>query len=190
MTDDVPGDAELVTQTMAGETAAFGHLYDRHARLVRVVVASVSADWSAIDDMTQETFLRAYRKLGDLSDREKFAAWITGIARHVARERKRSRRRDRHQFVGESLNGHAAAQCGLASVDHADEMDAIMRHLSQLSERERKAIHAFYFEECDGRKGAAILNVSRSGFYGLLQRGMARLSSLIQSERPSEPKKN
>ena len=187
MTDDLPGDAELVTRTLTGETAAFGDLYDRHARLVRGVVASVSADWEAMDDMTQETFLRAYRKLGELSDRDKFAAWISGIARHVARERKRSQRRDRHLFVGESLNGRAAAQCDLANVDQADEMGLIMRHLSLLTERERSAIHAFYFEECDGQKGAALLNVSRSGFYGLLQRGIARLSALIQSERPSEP---
>jgi DNA-directed RNA polymerase specialized sigma24 family protein len=55
----VENDAELVAASLAGDREAFGQLYDRHARMVRAVVLAVSNDWPSVDDMTQESFLRA-----------------------------------------------------------------------------------------------------------------------------------
>ena len=63
-----PTDAELVAQTLAGNREAFGDLYDRYARLVRSVVCGVTWDWPMVQDLTQESFLRAYRKLGSLRE--------------------------------------------------------------------------------------------------------------------------
>ena len=98
MDTNAPSDAELVRQALAGDREAFGQLYDRHARQVRAVVAAVSGDWSDVEDMTQECFLRAYRKLATLRDPERVGPWLAGFARQVARERRRTLRRDRHEF--------------------------------------------------------------------------------------------
>ena len=58
-------DAEDVRRALAGDREAFGRLFDRHARSVRAVVAAVSCDFQAVEDMTQETFLRAHERLGN-----------------------------------------------------------------------------------------------------------------------------
>ncbi len=60
MEHDALSDADLVAQTLAGNREAFGHLYDRYARLVRALVCGVTLDWPMVQDLTQETFLRAY----------------------------------------------------------------------------------------------------------------------------------
>jgi RNA polymerase sigma-70 factor (ECF subfamily) len=101
MEPNAPNDAELVAETLADNREAFGELYDRHARMVRAVVLGVSGDWSAVEDMTQESFLRAFRKLATLREPARFCPWIVGIARHVARERRRTLRRDRHEFAAQ-----------------------------------------------------------------------------------------
>ena len=85
-------DADDVRRTLTGEREAFGRLFDRHARSVRAVVAAVSCDFQAVEDMTQESFLRAHERLASLRDPTAFRGWIHGIARIVAKEGHRTAR--------------------------------------------------------------------------------------------------
>ena len=180
-------DAELVAETLAGNRTAFAVLYDRYARLVRAVACSASVEPAAVHDLTQECFLRAYRNLARLRDPERFGAWLTGIARQVVRERRRSLRRDRHRFVGQppEVACHEEAR----PVEEDEELDALLRRVAQLDERERLAIHAYYLEGRDVRQAAELLGLSRSGTYALLARAVARLADLTRlSEKRDEAK--
>ena len=180
MEPNANSDAELVDEALAGNREAFGQLYDRHARLVRAVVVGVSGDWSAVDDMTQECFLRAYRKLATLRDRTRIGPWLAGFARQVARERRRALRRDRHEF-GSATEQLAAATDGSAAADNRDQFEQVQRRLAELPEEERLAVHAFYLEGQNANQAAEQLNLSRSGFYALLQRALARLATRPQA---------
>ena len=95
-----PTNAELVAETLSGCHEAYGLLYDRYSRFVRAVLCAVGTPFSEVEDLTQETFLRAYRKLETLTDPEKFRPCVAGIARLVAQEQRRSSGRDKHVFVG------------------------------------------------------------------------------------------
>ena len=178
-------DAELVALALSGNREAFGELYDRHARAVRAVVAGVSGDWPAVEDMVQECFLRAYRNLVRLRDPDRFGPWIAGIARQVGRERRRSLRRDQHEFRDPRPWRIESAADAEADVQERDEMEQVMRGVAGLRERERLAIHAFFLEQQDARRAAELLGLSRSGFYALVQRAIARLAAQIA---PCEPK--
>ena len=189
MQQDNPTDAQLVAETLAGNREAFGGLYDRYARLVRAVVCGATLDWPMVHDLTQECFLRAVRNLARLREPERFGAWVVGIARQVARERKRSLRRDRHRFVGEPLEVACDANDADA-VEDADGIEAILHKLSELDERERLAIHAYYLEGRDVRQAAELLGLSRSGTYALLARAVARLAAMVcPRETKNETKK-
>lgn len=175
-----PSDAKLVAETLAGNREAFGRLYDRYAPLARAVAYEVCRDWQSVADLTQESFLRAYRNLGRLREPERFGAWLAGIARQVARERNRARRRDRHTFSGDGQLDPASAGDAIRQVDQLDEMAWIMDHLAEFDPRERLAIHAFYLEGQDAAKAAELVGLSRSGVYALLQRAVARLARVAQ----------
>jgi len=179
MVNDIPTDTDLVGKALAGDREAFGGLYDRYARLVRAVVYGVAMDWPMVQDMTQECFLRAYKNLARLREPDRFGRWIVGIARQVARERKRSNRLVRHQFVcdNELEVGFDADVAG--AIESAEETELVLRRLGELPERERIAIHAFFLQECDARRAAELLGLSRSGMYALLERALARLAALV-----------
>lgn len=181
-----PSDADLVAEALAGDREAFGRLYDRHARKVRAVVIAVSADWAAAEDMTQECFLRGYRKLDTLREPQQFGGWIVGVARQVARERKRTLRRDRHRWVADSLAESEPTADGATRVQDTEQLQLLMRSVAELPQRERLAIHAFFFEEQNARRAAELLEMSRSGFYALLNRALARLGGLMQTRQPDE----
>ena len=173
-----PTDAELVAQTLAGNREAFGDLYDRYARLVRSVICGVTWDWPMVQDLTQESFLRAYRKLGSLREPARFGAWVAGIARQVARERRRSLRRDRHEFGGQRPL-EVESRSRAIEVEAAEEWEFVRQKMAALGEREQLAIHSFFLQERNAARTAELLNVSRSGLYALLGRALERLAALV-----------
>jgi RNA polymerase sigma-70 factor (ECF subfamily) len=177
------GDGALVERTLQGERAAFGHLYDRYCRRVRAIVGGAGVDRSAVDDLTQECFLRAYRKLDRLEPRENLGPWLAGIARQVARERRRSLRRDRHRFVGSAPSDGRAGAGGQAdpTLDEREELAIVMQRIAQLPERQRVAIELFFVEECNAEETARLLGMSRSGVYALLKRACRSVAASIAS---------
>jgi len=76
-------DGRLVRAARGGERAAFAALYDRYARVVHgVLLARVSRD--DVEDLVQDVFLAAWRRLDDLRDPAAFGGWLTMIARNRA----------------------------------------------------------------------------------------------------------
>ena len=73
----------LVTAARGGDRAAFGKLYEQYAKMVHaILLARVPRD--DVDDLTQDVFLRAMRKLKSLRDPDSFGPWISAIARNRA----------------------------------------------------------------------------------------------------------
>jgi RNA polymerase sigma-70 factor, ECF subfamily len=172
-------DAVLVAETLAGNREAFGRLYDRYARLVRAVVRAAASDEPTMHDLAQDCFLRAYRGLGQLREPDKFGPWLVTIARQVASESSRRRRRDGHRFVGTEVWDVDETPDHVLLRERAEEWQAVLDELARLPERERLAVHAFFLEERDAAQTAELLNLSRSGVYGLLARACSRLASRL-----------
>ena len=166
---DQPTDHELVRRATAGDIAAFGTLYDRTVRLVRAVAADAGRD--AAEDVTHDTFLRAYRTLHSLRDPARFAPWLVGIARLVVIERRRARRFD-------PLPYHTPA-LAVSDVDASADAQELLRLVAELPEEERLAVRVFFLNERSIAETARLLDRSRSGTYAILKRAKARLAKWL-----------
>jgi RNA polymerase sigma-70 factor (ECF subfamily) len=84
---DAPSvEARLVAAARAGDRRAFGQLYERFAPLVHgLLLARVPR--ADVDDLVQDVFLQAMRRLGSLRSAEAFGPWLAAIARNRARDR-------------------------------------------------------------------------------------------------------
>ena len=183
MSTSTPSDADDVRLALQGDRNAFGRLYDRHARAVRAVVAAVSTDFSAVEDLTQETFLRGHCRLAALRDLSAFGPWIRGVARQVSRERRRKLSRDRHRFEAKEISVAVIDETDSAS-EIDEEQRRVLDAVAELPERERLAVHAYYFHEQGADQAASAIGLSRSGFYAALERGMKRLRKRLGVATP------
>lgn len=185
-------DGTLVLGVRNGDRGAFAELYDRRARLIRAVCFDLTRDLHVAADLTQETFLRAYRNLDRLRDPQRFSSWLLGIARQVCREwRRAQRRRDRHmQLYGQ----HHAPAAGAAQEPPDERLAQVRAAVAgdgqvagvQLKDAERLALHAFYLQGQDAEAARAVLGLSRSGFYRVLTAACQRLRrALAGREVPS-----
>ena len=111
----------------------------------------------------------------DRREGDKFSSWLIGISRRVASEWRRKRGRDRHQF-GDSNIVEAVSP---PTLGWNDQTRAINHALMQLSDDERLAVHLFYLQEQAADEARVLLNLSRSGFYRLLERARDKLAELL-----------
>ncbi|MGE3311543.1 MAG: RNA polymerase sigma factor [Limisphaerales bacterium] len=93
-------DTEAIAAVRAGDTDRFRELIERYERHVYAVAWSRLGDATLAEDVVQESFIRAFRLLGWVRRPERFAGWITSIARAVSinlglRHRRELKRRER-----------------------------------------------------------------------------------------------
>jgi len=105
----VNDDAELVQRIRDGATDEFAELVQRHQSRVRGIVGRYERDGHLCDDLTQETFLKAWRALASFDGRAPFVHWLSRIAVRVAIDHLR-RRKARVGEVGFDELGPDAAE--------------------------------------------------------------------------------
>ena len=76
-------DARLVARRPAGDEGAFARLYERYARVIHGVLLA-RAPRADVEDLVQDVFLTAWRRLDDLRDPAAFGGWLAMIARNRA----------------------------------------------------------------------------------------------------------
>jgi len=77
-------DTSLARAAMAGSLSAFDALVDRYRRAVVLTAYRVVRSWDVAEEVAQDAFVLAFRKLRMLKDPSGFAAWVGAIARHRA----------------------------------------------------------------------------------------------------------
>ncbi len=170
-------DEELVIRTMAGNRASFGKLYDRYAPLVRGIAFETTGNINDAQDLAQEVFVQAFTKLHLLRDPARFGAWIAGITRLRGKQWLRSRSRDRHEFLGDSVEEALDGK-------HRplDEFRDLHTAIMELEEPERIALHLFYFDKRPARQARTLMALSLSGFYRVLERAREKIRTRLSQD--------
>ncbi|MCP3104409.1 sigma-70 family RNA polymerase sigma factor [Myxococcus sp. K15C18031901] len=172
------GLAEWVRRAASGETSAFSELYRRsRPGVVRLVAGFAQLDPDEVEDVVQETFVRAFRALPRLKEVGAFESWLLAIARNRARtrlERKASLRR-----LEEDIADPDPEQVPPLPPSLQLERDiAVVRELiAALPEGdEKRTVQLFYVEgELTAREIAEQLGVGKSAVTMRLERFRGRI---------------
>jgi RNA polymerase sigma-70 factor (ECF subfamily) len=120
------GEEALVRAARGGDRAAYGRLHALHAGLVHgILLARVPPD--AAEDLVQEAFVAAWRKLPRLRDTGAFAPWVVRIARRLAVQFHRRRRPA--SPLPEDVAGRGAPGAGTESAEEARRVLAAVQSL-------------------------------------------------------------
>jgi RNA polymerase sigma-70 factor (ECF subfamily) len=78
-------DQELVKRVQRGDSAAFDLLVRKYQHRVAALIGRYISDWSECQDVAQETFIRAYRAMGNFRGDAQFYTWLHRIAVNTAK---------------------------------------------------------------------------------------------------------
>ena len=139
----LPEDAELVRRASAGDGKAFEALVLRYETPLRKLVYGYVLNWQVAEDVAQDAFLLAYRKLGDLGESAAFKSWLYRIAINRAHDELRrsarwGRRLDRN--VGEEALAELPAAGAESAVESRLLRRALVRELARLPKSQRTAV--------------------------------------------------
>lgn len=154
----------IITQARHGNEDAFHAIYQRYARPVLSFLYHHINDHSLAEELTQETFVRAYRNLNFLQDEARLSTWLFGIARNVAREATRKNIRDERNLgldEPESLNLTAPGITPDGAMLDREMNQTIKQALAELDEDKRlvfslKIFHEKSYEEISAITGHSI----------------------------------
>ena len=90
----VNADLLLVQRTLAGDQRAYGLLVVKYQRRVERLIGRMVRDSDLVQDIAQETFIRAYRALGQFRGEAQFYTWLYRIAVNTAKKQLMELKRD------------------------------------------------------------------------------------------------
>src|SRR5215212_308449 len=76
-------DVRLVEAVRRGDRDSFGRLYDLYAPMVHGILLA-RVPWDEVDDLVQDVFLAAFRRINTLREAGAFGGWLAMIARNRA----------------------------------------------------------------------------------------------------------
>src|ERR1700728_3548499 len=88
-------DSTLIALALAGQNECFAALIDRHLAPIRKRIASVVRNAADVDDVLQETLLKAWRRLSTFRSESSFRTWLTRVAINEALQSYRREQRGR-----------------------------------------------------------------------------------------------
>ena len=177
-------DAELLQRIRAGETDQFAELVQRYQPRVFGILHRYERDAQRVEDLAQETFLKAWRALAQFDGRAPFEHWISRIAVHAALDHLRREKRHQNEIglpdLGEDALDWLRSPDEKSELNSRDAAEVLQRAMQRLSPTDRVVITMQELEGHSVKEIAAALGVSSIAVRVRAVRARAKLKRALE----------
>jgi len=175
-------DASLVTESLTGNREAFGHIVARYQTLICSLAYSGTGSLSQSEDLAQETFVAAWKQLGNLREPHKLRSWLCQIARNLTFDAlKRQGREPSHaaEPLETAAESPAPGPLPIEQTISNEEQAILWRSLERIPEIYREPLVLFYREHQSIETVAQNLELSEDAVKQRLSRGRKLLHEQV-----------
>lgn len=178
MNSSINIETKLINAVKRGDLQAYDQLMEMYLPQIRAFIALRVPVPDIIDELTQETFIFAYQKIGDFTAGTQFRAWLYAITRNMLRKKiqqyaRETVNKERYLLFSSLANKEAHS-------DNGDEIEALQTCLDSIPEKQRKIINLKYLEKLKGEQIATALNRSTDWVYQNLHRIRSAMKTCIK----------
>ena len=177
-------DAKLIQRVLEGDDNAFATLVRKYQKQVHALAWRKIGDFHIAEEITQDTFLKAYKKLATLKKPQRFVSWLYVIAANRCNSWLRKKRLrtqpleqleeiDNEQLQKAAYSRYVTEENERTSAEA--QRDVVKKLLAKLQESERTVITLHYFGEMSCPEIGAFLGVSANTIKSRLRRAQQRL---------------
>ena len=174
-------DVQLIHRVLSGDDAAFDVLVEKYEKGVHALAWRKIGDFHDAEEITQDAFLQAYKKLSTLKNPHQFAGWLYVIANRLCidwlRKQKPAMQSLENTPVEDieeiSYRYHVSQQQQTRNAEHHHEI--VKKLLEKLPESERTVVTLYYLGEMTMKEISKFLGVSVKTISSRLHRARKRL---------------
>jgi RNA polymerase sigma-70 factor, ECF subfamily len=178
--EETGGAWALVKAAQEGDMVAFGDLFDRYYDVVFRYVLFRTGDRTLAEDLTQETFVRALRRISSVSYQGRdIGAWFVTIARNLIFDHVKSSRYRLEQTTSEIIELSPSTGGPEQEVLDGATNDELLRCVRKLNPDQQECIQLRFLQGLSVAETAEIMDRNEGAVKALQHRAVRRLAQLL-----------
>ena len=177
----------LVQEAQAGDKEAFHDLHQIYWRQIRYFIWKTLKNESEVEDVLQETFIEAYRHLGQLKDPAVFRPWLYKIALYqcnrVFRRKKPLIFSDMEESTVAAIPDETAEFLPMSVLENKEAGNLILKLVDQLPDEQRVTMTLYYFQQLTIVEIARIMDCPENTVKSRMRYAKRTLKAQIEKEQ-------
>jgi RNA polymerase sigma-70 factor (ECF subfamily) len=177
-------DSDLIARVLrADDRNAFAELVRRHQSALRASLRKMTGNAELADDIAQETFILAWKKIGSFRFEAKFSTWLYRIAFNAWQSGARRTREVQMDAAFQSDDSEAAQP---PESDATERRRDLQRAMAVLNEAERSAIFQCYYNDLSHDEAAYVLGIPLGTLKTNVLRAKEKMRARLMDYTPND----
>jgi RNA polymerase sigma-70 factor, ECF subfamily len=177
-------ESALIQLAVQHDEQAWETLMRTHQQAVFRLAYLFTGDPDEAEDVTQETFIRAFHFIDRFDPARSFRPWILSIAANLARNRLRGFKRYLAALQGAARRESDKVMHSFSVPAGSEDAQEVWRSARKLSLEDQQVLYLRYFLELTEEETSAALGIPPGTVKSRLHRAMDRLRARLQQENP------
>jgi len=175
-------DQYYISETLKGDSRAYSFLVEKYQNFVYTIVIRMVKVKEEAEEVSQDTFIKAFQSLSSYRGESKFSTWLYSIAYRKALDRIRKKNKINTTELIEEIteSNFESIENALHYIQEQERNEIIKKCILQLKEQEAAIITFYYYEDLTVKEIAKITQLTEDNIKVKLHRSRKKLFSLLK----------
>ena len=171
-----------INKVINGNSNAFANLVDNYKNMVFSLAFKMTKNREEAEEVSQDTFIKAYKNLKNFKGDSKFSTWLYRIAYHACLDNLKKNKKHNTSFeINEvTFNQIKSVEDTLQTIERKERAQILDDCLLQLQDDERSLIWMFYYEELSLKEIIEVTSMSEANIKVKLHRARKKLLTIVK----------
>ena len=175
-------DQQIIDKVLNGDTNAFSSLVEKYKDMVFSLAIKVTKNREEAEEVSQDSFIKAFKSLKNFKGDSKFSTWLYKIAYNNCMDRiKKNARRYNTDAIDEVVeNKIKATEDTMQMIERKERAILMNECMEELPEDERSILWLFYYKELSLKEIIEVTSLSQTNLKVKLHRARKKLLAIVQ----------
>jgi len=181
-------DEHCINLIINGDTSAFTVLVDRYKDLVYTLTLRMMKNREEAEEVSQDTFIKAYKSINRFKGDSKFSTWIYRIAYNTSLDRLKKNRKHFNDVTIDEFTEHQVKTIdnALSQLENEERNQAIQKCLAQLPSDDAFMLTLYYFEDQSLDEISKVIGLTPNNVKVKLFRSRKKLATIMKAQLEPE----
>lgn len=175
-------DQLYIAKVINGDTNAFAYLVDSYKNMVYSLAFKMTKNREEAEEISQDTFIKAFKNLDKFKGDSKFSTWLYKIAYYASLDNIKKNKNNNSTFeINEiTFNQIKSVDNILEGIERKERAKIMEACLHKLADEERSIIWMFYYDELSLKEIIEVTDLSEANLKVKLHRARKKLLAIVE----------